>query len=167
MSADPPPEDLVPEDAHPRAREALGDRFFWDANDTGSPLGGDTGVEVLDAFRDFRAAEPKGNPVTLLDELLETWEVENAHWDAVSEAEVQELGRDDEFSLLTRDEALLALVFAQIVVEGKVQHELRRRALLCLKRQQLPALLHGWGDRRLERALRLERMREILARPWD
>ena len=87
--------------------------------------------------------------------------------DAVSEAEVHELGRDDEFSLLTRDEALLALVFAQIVVEGKVQHELRRRALLCLKRQQLPALLHGWGDRRLERALRLERMREILARPWD
>ncbi|MEO7327181.1 MAG: hypothetical protein ABI193_01295 [Minicystis sp.] len=166
MSADSSTEDLVPEDAHPKAREALTDRFFWDANDVGSPLGGDTGIEVLDALRDYRAEKPKGDPTVVLDELLVRWEVSNEGWDAVSEATVQELGAEDEFSLLTRDEALLALTFAQIVVEGKVHHELRRRALLALRRQALPALLHGWGDRRLERAARIERMREILAKSW-
>ncbi len=167
MSVDSSTDDLVPEDAHPRARDALTDRFFWDTSDVGSPLGGDTGVEVLDALRDYRAEKPKGDPVVLLDELLATWEVANEQWDAVSEDAVQALGADDEHSLLLRDEALLALTFAQIVVEGKVHHELRRRALLALKRQSLPALLHGWGDRRLERAMRIERMREVLAKSWS
>ena len=54
-----------------------------------------------------------------------------------------------------------------MVVEGRVDAEVRRRALLALARQALPALLHGWGDKRLERALQVERMREILARRWD
>jgi uncharacterized protein YfeS len=167
MAEDQEPHELTREDAHPKAVEALTEAFFWDAKDLGSPLGGDTGRDVLEALRDAREADPRGRVVTVLDEILARWEVANDSWDVVSEAEVQAIGEDDEFSLLTRDEAILALAFAQIVVEGKIESEVRRRALLALTRQALPALLHGWGDRRLERALRVERMREILARRWD
>ncbi|MFO0755339.1 MAG: hypothetical protein U0359_02535 [Byssovorax sp.] len=167
MTGDPPLDDLTPEDAHPRARAALTDRFFWDVNDPGCPLGGDTGRDALDALRDYRDEHPRGSVVAVLDELLSRWEIDNGHWEVIGEAEVEALGADDELGLLTRDEALLALVFAEIVVEGKVEPELRRRALLALKRQALPALLHGWGDRRLERAARIERMREVLSQRWD
>ena len=167
MAEDPQPHELSRDDAHPKAIEALTDAFFWDAEDLGSPLGGDTGRDVLEAARDALEATPRGRAIAVLDEILARWEVANDSWDVVSEREVQAIGEDDEFSLLTRDEAILALTFAQIVIEGRVDSEVRRRALLALTRQALPALLHGWGDKRLERALRVERMREILARRWD
>lgn len=167
MTEDPQQQVISREDAHPRAREALTDAFFWDAEDLGSPLGGDTGHDVLEALRDAREENPRGSVIAVLDELLAIWEVANDSWDVVSESEVQAIGEEDEFSLLTRDEAILALAFSQIVVEGRVESEVRRRALLALTRQALPALLHGWGDKRLERALRVERMREILARRWE
>ncbi len=162
MSAD----DFSRADAHPRAREALADDFYWDAADPCGPFGDETGREVLDAFRDFRVEEPKGDPLVLLGELLERWEVADASWDVVEADEVQAVGADDELGLLVRDEAILALAFAQIIVEGRVEAEVRRRALLALARQALPALIHGWGDSARARADRIERMRAALARPW-
>ena len=166
MAEDPQPHELAREDAHPKALEALTEAFFWDPNDLNSPLGGDTARDVIAALRDAVEATLVVRAITVLDEILARWEVANDSWDVVSEAEVQAIGEDDEFSLLTRDEAILALAFGQIYVEGRVDAEVRRRALLAITRQNLPALLHGWGDKRLERALRLEKMREILARRW-
>jgi uncharacterized protein YfeS len=158
---------LSREDAHPRARAALTDAFFWDASDPCSPFGDETGREVLEAFRDFRVEEPRGNPLTLLADLLIRWEVADAAWDTTDADEVQAVGADDELGLLVRDEAILALAFAQIIVEGKVEPEVRRRALLALTRQSLPALIHGWGDSARARAEHIERMRAVLVQRWD
>lgn len=160
------PVDLSREDAHPRAREALTDAFFWDTSDPCAPFGDETGQEVLEAFRDFRVEEPRGEPLTLLAELLERWEVADASWDAVDADEVQAIGADDETGLLVRDEAILALAFAQIIVDGRLDAEVRRRAMLALTRQGLPALIHGWGDRAHARRERLERMRAVLGQRW-
>ena len=111
--------DLSREDSHPRAREALTDAFFWDPTDLCSPFGDETGQEVLEAFRDFRVEEPRGNPLALLGDLLARWEVADEAWDAVDPDEVQAIGAADELGLLLRDEAVIALAFAQIVaVEG-------------------------------------------------
>jgi uncharacterized protein YfeS len=167
MSGSPGPEDLTHEGAHPRAREVLTDAFFWDASDPCGPFGDETGREVLEAFRDFRLEEPRGNPVTLLDELLEEWEIANGSWDVVDADEVQAVGADDELGLLVRDEAILALAFAQIIVEGRVDLEVRRRAMLALVRQSLPALIHGFGDHARARTERIERMRAVLALRWE
>ena len=158
---------LSRDDSHPRARAALADDFFWDTADPCSPFGDETGREVLEAFRDFRVEEPRGNPLTLLGELLARWEVADASWDTVDPDEVQAVGADDELGLLVRDEAILALAFAQIIVEGKVEPEVRRRALLALTRQSLPALIHGWGDSARARTEHMARMRAVLVRRWD
>jgi uncharacterized protein YfeS len=167
MSDSAGPVDLSPADSHPRAREALVDPFFWDTADLAAPFGDETGREVLEAFRDFRVEEPRGNPLDLLVTLLARWEVADASWDVIDADEVQALGADDELGLLLRDEAVIALAFAQIVVEGRVEPEVRRRALLALTRQGLPALIHGWGDSAHRRRERIERMRAVLTRRWD
>ncbi|KYF71841.1 hypothetical protein BE17_18425 [Sorangium cellulosum] len=159
--------DLSPDDCHPRAAAALTDPFFWSLTDETAPFGNETAHETLTAFRDFRDEHPKGSPLELLDALLARWEVENAHWNAVEAAEVQALGEEDEYSLLTRDEALLALAFGQIVTEGRLDPEVRRRALLALARQALPALLSAFEGRALERALRIDRMRAVLSERWS
>ena len=167
MSGDAGDEILSRDDAHPRALAALRDDFFWDVADACAPFGDETGREVLEAFRDFRVEEPRGNPLTLLGELLARWEVADASWDVVDPDEVQGVGADDELGLLVRDEAILALAFAQIIVEGKVEPEVRRRALLALTRQSLPALIHGWGDSARARTERIARMRAVLVQRWD
>ncbi|WP_438028132.1 hypothetical protein [Sorangium sp. So ce233] len=159
--------DLSPDDCHPRAAAALTDPFFWSLTDETAPFGNETAHETLTAFRDFRDEHPKGSPVELLDELLARWEVGNDHWNAVDAAEVQALGEEDEYSLLTRDEAILALAFSQIVTEGRLDAEVRRRALLALARQALPALLSAFEGRALDRALRIDRMRAVLSGRWD
>ena len=61
--------------------------------------------------------------------------------------------------------ASFALAFAQIIVEGQIDPEVRRRAVFALKRQSLPALLHAWGERRILRAERVERMVNVLVSP--
>lgn len=166
MLGDVTPEDLSPEHSHWKARAALTDAFFWDASDDTAPFGSETGRDVLEALRDFRDEHPRESPIQLLDELLARWEVVNDHWDAVEADDVQAIGEDDEYSLLTRDEAVIALAFAQIIIEGKVDPEARRRAVFALKRQSLPALLHAWGERRIQRAARVERMTAVLVSPW-
>lgn len=158
-------EDLSPEHSHFRARAALTDAFFWDPSDDTAPFGNETGREVLDALRDFRDEHPRESPVRLLDQLLAGWEVANENWEAIEADEVQAIGEDDEYSLLTRDEAVIALAFAELIVGGQIDHEIRRRALFALKRQALPALLHAWGERRLRRAERVERMAAVLTTP--
>ncbi|HTN89144.1 MAG TPA: hypothetical protein VL242_35945 [Sorangium sp.] len=159
--------DLSPDDCHPRAAAALTDPFFWSLTDETAPFGNETAHETLTAFRDFRDEHPKGSPLELLDALLARWEVENAHWNAVEATEVQALGEEDEYSLLTRDEAILGLAFGQIVTEGRLDAEVRRRALLALARQALPALLSAFEGRALERALRIDRMRAVLSERWS
>jgi uncharacterized protein YfeS len=161
------PVELSREDAHPRAREALRDDFFWNASDACAPFGDETGREVLEAFRDFRVEEPRGDPLALLAELLSRWEVADASWNVVDADEVQAIGADDELGLLVRDEAILALAFAQIIVDGRIDPEVRRRALLALSRQSLPALIHGWGDLSHTRTARIARMRAVLSMRWD
>jgi uncharacterized protein YfeS len=159
-------ESLERGDAHPRAVEALTDDFFWDIGDEGAPLGTETGAQTLGLFRDWRTEHPKGSVLALLSDLLARWEVADADWEATSAEAVAAAGEEDEYSLLTRDEVILALAFAQLVEEGRVDPEIQRRALLATVRQALPLLLVPWGDRTLERATRLDRMREILGRPW-
>ncbi|AUX41178.1 hypothetical protein SOCE26_025850 [Sorangium cellulosum] len=159
--------DLSPGESHPRAAAVLADPFFWSLVDETAPFGNETAQETLTAFRDFRDEHPTRSPLALLDELLARWEVANAHWDAVDAAEVQALGEEDEYSLLTRDEVILALAFSQIVTEGKLDPEVRRRALLALARQSLPALLSAYEGRALERAQRLDRMKAALSERWS
>lgn len=164
---DPNLEPPSPDEAHPRAREALADAFFWDVADPTAPFGNETALQVLTALRDLRDEDRDASAVALLSELLSGWEIADEGWDVVGEAEVQELGERDELGLLVRDEALLGLCFGDLLLRGRLEPELRRRALLALTRQALPALLHGFGDRMQARRERVTRMREVLGRKWD
>ena len=164
---DPRRAELSREDAHPRARAALTDAFFWDASDPAGPFGDETGLDVLEALRDLRVEDPRGSPLGLLGELLARWEIADEGWDVVEAGEVQALGEADELGLITRDQAILALAFAQIIVDGRVDAEVRRRAILALARQALPALLAGFGPRARKREAYVTRMREVLGQRWD
>ena len=158
--------DLSPDTSHPRAAQILTDEFFWDCVDENTPFGNDTGADALAFFREWRQEHARSNPVEFLEEILgEEFEVSDAHWNAVEPAQVQELLDESEDDLLVLDDTVIAVAFGQIVLEGSVETEIKRRALLALQRQALPAVIkHRGCVNPPERIERFERMREVLGR---
>jgi uncharacterized protein YfeS len=154
--------ELSPENSHPTAARILTDEFYWDCVDEDSPFGNDNGADTLAFFREWREEHPMSDPVEFLNELLERWEATNDYWDVVEPAEVQKLLEEDEFGFSTRDDTVIAVAFGQLVLEGKIESEIKRRALLAIERQSLPAVSDGWREYAAERVERLKKMREAL-----
>lgn len=155
-----------PETAHPKAAQILTNEFFWDCVDENSPFGNDTGADTLAFLRVWREAHPHSDPVEFLGKVLaEVFEVPDAHWDVVEPERVRELLVESEYEVSARDDAVIAVAFGQLVLEGNVETEIRRRALSALLRQESPAVMEhrGWVSP-AERIERLRRMREALIR---
>jgi uncharacterized protein YfeS len=108
------------EDFHPRAREILDDPFFWDCANDFSPNGNDTGADLLEAYRDWLKQHKDGQPIQFLERLVRQWgypDIENM---------------DDD----VRDEAAVALAFADIKLRGLCDDEARALAITSIQRQR-------------------------------
>jgi uncharacterized protein YfeS len=154
--------ELSPANSHPNAARILADQFYWDCVDDNSPFGNDTGADTLESLREWREEHPQSNPVRFLKQLLKEWEVTDDYWDVTDPVDVQRLLDADEFSFSTRDEAVIALAFGQLILEGKVEPEIKRRALSALERQSQPAIINRWGEHASERGERLQKMKAAL-----
>lgn len=130
---------------HPAARELLDDPFFWDESDDYSPFGNDTGADIVDHYRSWRRKEgrPSSDALSQVEEVLEKW--------GMSEA------RDD--ARLVRDEAFIALAFAQVAFEGSAAPDVLSCAIGAIDRQL--GLCARWQEPETRRTT-LERMRKKL-----
>lgn len=153
--------ELSPENSHPNAIAILTDEFYWDEIDDNSPFGNDTGNDTLKLFQEWREKHWMETPIAFLDQLFNNWEVTNDFWDVIDAAEVENLLAQDEFSFIERDEAIIPLVFGQLLLAGKVHAEPKRRALLAIERQSLPTIVKFWEDAE-ERTERLRKMKSVL-----
>ena len=128
--------DVTPETAHPRAKELLGQSFVWNYGDDDSPLGNDMGADTFAAYLSFRATRPVGGVQHFIRKQLASHGIPNAHWDLLDTAGLeQSLNTDNGFALLRRDDFIIGLAFAQLLLEGVVDPDVRRRAIAALRRQ--------------------------------
>jgi uncharacterized protein YfeS len=158
--------ELSPDTSHPHAARILPDEFFWDCVDENTPFGNDTGADALAFFREWRREHPRSNPVEFLGGILrEVFEVPDADWKVVEPVPVEELLVESAEDVCVRDDAVIAVAFGQLVLEGSVEAEIKSRALWALQRQELPVVIEqrGWVNPP-ERIERLRRMREVLLR---
>lgn len=136
---------------HPRAKEMLNDPFYWNCVDDNAPHGNDTGADVLELFKEWRAKKKKTSPSRFLDETLDAW-----GGGAASPALPKDMPSLSQATVeLTQDEAAIALAFAQIKLEGTCDRTVRQRALASIERQSKDTTVDSWRD-----ALRL--MRKLL-----
>lgn len=164
-SSKPPPDDegvdvLSPGLAHSLARGLMSESWYWDVCDDNSPFGNDTGADTLEAYRYWRASDDRPSaPQEFLSQLLARWQVRDCDWDLLDDKRLREELRENYFHVLTRDDAVVSLAFAQLMLEGAVERSILERARAALVRQRLPAVMtcRGWsnGD---ERIARLEQM---------
>jgi len=153
--------ELTPENASPLAKTLLLDDFFWNSSDDHSPMGNDTGADTLAFYQGWRGANPQTPATSFLRDLLMRWEVSDRGWteSSVSAGDLV----DRHFEILTRDDMIIALAFSQIVVDGKLDRDIKIRSLLAVTRQALPTVLafRGW-DSQATRIACLEKMRTAI-----
>ena len=135
-------------DYHPNAKTLLNKPFFWDVIDENAPHGNDTGADVLEAFKRWRAKNKKARPLRFLDKLLASWGFDRSS--SSSHAEVPALPRTT--IELTRDQAAIALAFALIKLEGNCDLATRQRAVEAIDRQSCDRAVAAWrsADERRE-----------------
>jgi uncharacterized protein YfeS len=125
------------------------DPIFTDEVNEYGPLGNDTGADVLGHYRQWR--ESGNRPGQFLSHLLQAWEIGDCDWDDQdANVIVEEMQRSHKavFERLTRDDAIIALAFAQIIVDGEAQPKVLERALKALQRQSQDPIIEfrGWDD---------------------
>jgi uncharacterized protein YfeS len=138
--------ELSPEVAHPNARRMMKAEYFWDICDEDSPFGNDTGADTLEFFREH--LESEGDDEQFLSDILEEWEVDREAAESISDRELKRALEDEHFHVLTYDDVVVAVAFAQLVFRGKATKPMADRAIRSLKRQALPEVIEfrGWED---------------------
>lgn len=151
---------LSPENASPKARELMSDKFFWSLADDNSPFGNDTGADVLEFYRRWREHDAYASPSAFLSDLMygpfdapELMEVNLSASPTIDSPDV---------SVLT--ESIIAITFAQLVLEGVIDPRMRKLALWAVSYESHEILLNRWytADLRSERQYRLERMKQVI-----
>lgn len=148
-------------EVNPIALEKLKENFFWDAGDENSPFGNDWGWETLYSFKDWRLENNKTNPLVFLEQILSRMGVENCNWNLLNEQEIQKELENDKANLNTRDEVIIALAFGQILLDGKIDEDIKQKAIWATQRQRLDVLVDDWSVA-IERKERMQTMQRIL-----
>jgi len=160
--------EVTPDTAHNNARKLIPeDSWIWDFSDEDSPLGNDIGADTFAAYLDFRKEQPKGKVQTFITNLFDALELEDTDWDLLDAEALQEaIDEDEGFSVVTRDEFILGLAFAQLLVEGAIDELVKSRAMTALKRQSSDVLMefHEEEDTAALRRDQLEELAMILGR---
>ena len=152
---------LSPENAHPNAKRLMKAEFLWDAADEDSPFGNDTGADTLEFYRAW--IRENDDDEEFLFELFDEWEVDRELAESIADDELAAQLDEDHYDVLTYDDVVIALAFAQLVLEGNTTPDMAAAASRCLQRQALPAVIEfrGWSDP-AQRRERCARMLEVM-----
>ena len=159
--------EVTPETAHPRARQLLAESVVWDYSDEDSPLGNDIGADTFAGYLAFRTAQPATAVQRFVHDELASFDIADTDWDLLDPGCLQAaLDTDSGFSVLRRDDFIIGLAFAQLLLEGAVDAEVKRRALLALRRQATDVVLSfrrgGGEDARKSQLAGFERVLETV-----
>lgn len=138
--------EVTPETAHPRAKEIVGKSVIWKYGDEDSPLGNDIGADTFAAYLTFRASRPAGGVEDFIRQQITSRGFSDANWDQLDTARLKDLlTANGGVALLRRDDFIIGLAFAQLLLEGTTDSDVRRRAITALCRQATDVVLSFRG----------------------
>lgn len=154
---------LSPVNAHPHAKALLTEKFYWNDTDESCPFGNDDGADAFYAFRQWRISNKDSSPVLFLKELIKSWGYPQFD---LNETNAQAIGQYislhpmGDMSLLGQDNAIIAVAFGQLILEGRIVSEMQALSRAAIRRQLLPLLLNPFEEE--YRALRIDKLNRML-----
>ena len=138
--------ELEPQNAHPKAQEILIEEFYWDPTEEAAPFGSDDGNDAFYGFLAWRKENREEKPFQYVQELIDEWGFDNAHYQETNSERIEALVKEGEYGFFSRDNVLIAVCFGQLVLEGEIDTELKELALIALERQKHPAAMNAFRD---------------------
>src|SRR5580692_5395575 len=114
--------------AHSKARTLLNKAFYWDDSEADSPLGNETGRDTATSYREWCSDKRRAGVRRFLEQLMQGWALADTDWDVLDIERLQSQLQQDAFQILTRDDMVIGLAFAQMILEGKIDPEVKRIA---------------------------------------
>jgi len=152
--------------AHPKAKELMKDEFLWNPIDENSPFGNDDGADAVYKFKEWRQHNKKTNTVNFIEKLLIDWNYKTYNFQQADTIEIEKYLKSSDIGVrmfIGIDDAIIATGFGQLILEGKIDKELKELTLIAIERQLMPFSLNLLDKSlREERADKLKRMKEII-----
>jgi uncharacterized protein YfeS len=133
--------ELEPENAHPKAQEILTEEFYFDPTEEAAPFGNDDGNDAFYGFLAWRKRNPDGKPFQFVQELVDRWGYTNDYYQETDPERIEALIDEEGYGFFPRDNALVAVCFGQLVLEGQIDPEMKELTLIALERQKQPAFM--------------------------
>ena len=155
----PEPKPLV--DFHPRAKEILANEIFWNSTDEYTPVGNDTGADVLGLYRQWRVDNPASDRSQFFANILSQWELVPLH--GIPTNDLAERLNQSHYEILTWDDTVIAWAVSQIACDGNLDARIAELADIAIKRQSQDSVIsfRGWTSA-TERLSVLNVVRETL-----
>jgi uncharacterized protein YfeS len=128
-----------PDNAHPEAQRILKWDWAWDIVDEHTPFGNDTGWDMMEELVEWLDENPDADPTEFFEEILDSYD-QGMDWNSLDDDELAEIVEDEDQSLTTRDDLVLAFAFGTLILQGNVPAAIRDHALGAARRHQSPAM---------------------------
>lgn len=140
---DSPEPEPLPE-FHPRAKDILNNDVFWDATDEYTPVGNDTGADVLGLYRQWRVDNPALKRSRFFTDILSQWKL--APLDVIPAVELAARLAQSHYEILTWDDTVIAWAVSQIACDGNLDAHTAELADIAIERQSHDVVLsfRGW-----------------------
>lgn len=155
---------------HERAIEIANYEFFWNVSDDLTPFGSEDAYISFDEFCRWLRENPKSPIIDCFEWILECWEIELKDFNdsILDENNIKKLILDQDFEedLMMLDVALIATGFGQLILQGKIDDNVKDIIQLSILRQMnsqvLDASLGGNEQWKYERYKYLSKLLDIL-----
>ena len=160
-SVQPPTFDNV----HPNAKQRMSDSFFFDVVEESAPFGSDDGSEAYTGFNHWRKNHPTESPVDFLKQQINYWNYPGFDIEETNFEKLHSFLKDDEMNvhyMTGIDQAIVAIAFGQLYLEGTINNDIKELAKKSLKRELLPEVLKSWGNYGNTRRANLNKLLTVL-----
>ncbi|MBZ9570183.1 hypothetical protein KQY27_01295 [Methanobrevibacter sp. TMH8] len=155
---------------HNRAIEIANYEFFWDCVDELAPFGSDEGYMAFIELNDWIIENPEKNILDCFKWIFDCWDLKIEDFDEniIDNESINKIILDLDFNqdLLILDITIIATGFGQLIIEGKIDDEIKNIIHLSILRQMNSNVLseflgdnEGW---KYDRYKYLQKLIEIL-----
>lgn len=137
--------------SHPIFVEHFKDELYYSCGDEEAPFGSDEGhdtlAELMECIRKSKTIDFTRFPKKIIEE---TWDMKyfppEENMDSTTLKKLLAADKDNEMLIFQSDQVTMAVAFGQIKITGKISQELKKAALLSLKRIGMIAEITDYGE---------------------
>lgn len=136
-----------PENTHAKAKRLMVDAFLWSPIEESAPFGSDAGADAFAYFEEWRPEHTEDSPTILVSNILVEWGFELLDWNTLDSVLIQqEIDSGMIDNRLSQDNIVIAVAFAQFVLEGEVEKDIQKMAEVAIRRQVSEGWMGLWDE---------------------